>query len=93
MGIISFLIFGLLAGIVAKLIIPGKQPGGIIITTLIGVVGSVAAGWVVSAVTDHSIARGWHWSSFIAAVIGALVLLLIWGAITGHTDRNKPRRR
>ena len=79
MHIIWMLIIGLVIGALAKLIMPGKDPGGIIITSLIGVAGSLIAGMV-----GH--AAGWYPegapAGFIASVIGAIVLLAIYRAFT-----------
>src|SRR3546814_4230226 len=74
MSIIGTLIIGLLAGIIAKLLMPGRDPGGFIITMLLGVVGAFAATWLGQAI-------GWYEqgevAGFIGAVIGALILLKI----------------
>ncbi len=75
MEIVTMLVIGLLVGIIAKFLLPGDDPGGIIVTTLIGIAGSFAAGYVGRA-------AGWFTPgqpvSFIASVIGAIVLLLIY---------------
>ena len=80
MGFIWMLIVGLIAGALAKLIMPGKQGGGIIVTMLLGVVGSFVAGALGRAV-------GWYRSpdqgpGIIAATVGALVVLAIYGMVT-----------
>jgi uncharacterized membrane protein YeaQ/YmgE (transglycosylase-associated protein family) len=81
MHILWMLIIGLVVGALAKLIMPGKDPGGIIITMLIGVAGSLLAGLL-----GH--AAGWYGPSqsagFIASVIGSLVLLAIYRLIIGR---------
>jgi uncharacterized membrane protein YeaQ/YmgE (transglycosylase-associated protein family) len=78
MDILVMLIIGLLVGIVAKLLLPGDDPGGIIVTSLLGIAGALAAGWLGRAV-------GWYGpgqpAGFIAAVLGAIVLLLIYRAL------------
>jgi uncharacterized membrane protein YeaQ/YmgE (transglycosylase-associated protein family) len=75
MEIVTMLIIGLLVGIVAKFLMPGDDPGGIIVTTLIGIAGSFAAGYLGRA-------AGWYAPgqpvSFIASVLGAIVLLLVY---------------
>lgn len=72
---IGAIIIGFLAGIVAKLIMPGKDPGGFIITTILGIIGAVVATWLGQAV-------GWYGegeaAGFIGAVVGAIVLLAIY---------------
>jgi len=68
-------IIGLVIGIVAKLIMPGKDPGGIIVTMLLGIAGSLLAGWLGRAV-------GWYRegqsAGFIMSVVGAIILLIIY---------------
>jgi uncharacterized membrane protein YeaQ/YmgE (transglycosylase-associated protein family) len=83
MGFISFLILGIIGGGIAKLILPGKN-GGWLSTVIIGVLGALLAGWVTSFFTGENLldANGfWSWKSWIAAIIGALVVSFIWGAI------------
>lgn len=75
MEIFIMLIIGLLVGIVAKFLLPGDDPGGLIVTTLLGIAGSFAAGYIGRA-------AGWYEPgepvSFIASVLGAIVLLLVY---------------
>jgi uncharacterized membrane protein YeaQ/YmgE (transglycosylase-associated protein family) len=79
---IGAIVIGLLAGIVAKLIMPGKDPGGFIITTLLGVVGAVVATWIGQAI-------GWYRpgeaAGFIGAVVGAIILLVLYRMVRGRT--------
>ncbi len=77
MGILAWIVFGLLAGAIAKFILPGSDPGGIIVTMLIGVVGGVLGGWISSAFGGSGVS-GFNLSSFVWAVIGTLVLLLVY---------------
>jgi uncharacterized membrane protein YeaQ/YmgE (transglycosylase-associated protein family) len=87
MGIIGWILLGLLAGVIARLILPGEQPGGIVVTTLIGVAGALIAGFVAQAIGfGDPIDEFFDLSTWIAAIIGAVVLLLIWGAIAGRRD-------
>ncbi len=75
------LIIGLVVGALAKLIMPGKDPGGIIVTMLIGIVGALLAGFLGRAI-------GWYRegepAGFIASVIGAILLLAIYRMVTGR---------
>mgnify|MGYP001218805057 CR=1 FL=1 len=75
MGIIITIIIGLLAGIVAKLLMPGRDPGGFIITILLGIAGALVATWLGRAI-------GWYGpndaAGFIGAVVGAIILLVIY---------------
>lgn len=74
MGILTWIVFGLLAGVVAKVIMPGKDPGGWIITILIGIAGAVVGGWIGTQLGFGSVS-GFNLKSFGIAVGGALLLL------------------
>ena len=82
MGIIAFLILGLIAGAIAKAILPGRQGGGILITMLLGVVGALLGGWIGSAIFGVGLANFWSLQTWIVAIIGSLIVLGINGAIT-----------
>lgn len=86
MGIITWIIFGLIAGIIAKLIMPGRDPGGFIVTTLLGIVGAVIGGWIGSALGFGSVST-FDLRSLFVAVIGAIVLLLIYRMVRGRSTR------
>lgn len=75
MGIIWTLIIGLLAGIVAKLLMPGRDPGGFIVTMLLGVAGAFVATWLGQAVGWYQAGEG---AGFIGAVVGAVILLIVY---------------
>ena len=77
MGIISWIILGLVVGIIAKFLMPGKDPGGIIITILLGVAGAIGGGYVSSAIGFGRV-TGFDLRSLIIAVCGSLVLLIIY---------------
>ncbi len=87
MGIIAWIIFGFIVGLIARAIVPGRQSMGFVMTTLLGVAGSIIGGLVASAIWGHGGAGQFQSSGFIGSIIGAIVLLLIGGAVTG------PRRR
>ena len=90
MGIIGWIVLGLLAGLIARALLPGEQPGGIIVTTLVGVAGALIAGFIAQAIGfGDPIDEFFDWSTWIAAIIGAVVLLLIWQAIAGETGRRR----
>jgi len=80
MEILGVLIIGLLAGIVAKLLMPGRDPGGFIITTVLGVVGAFVATWLGNA-------SGWYRpgeaAGFLGAVVGAIIILALYRLIRG----------
>jgi uncharacterized membrane protein YeaQ/YmgE (transglycosylase-associated protein family) len=75
MGIIWTLIIGLLAGIVAKFLMPGKDPGGFFITMALGVAGAFVASYLGQAVGWYQAGEG---AGFIGAIVGAIILLLIY---------------
>jgi uncharacterized membrane protein YeaQ/YmgE (transglycosylase-associated protein family) len=89
-GIIGWIVLGLLAGLIARALLPGEQPGGIIVTVLVGVAGALIAGFIAQAIGfGDPIDEFFDWSTWIAAIIGAVVLLLIWQAIAGETGRRR----
>jgi uncharacterized membrane protein YeaQ/YmgE (transglycosylase-associated protein family) len=89
MGIIAFLILGLLAGAIAKAIMPGDDPGGIIVTMIIGVVGALLGGFLAAALFNaHPLDNFFDLSTWITAIIGSLVLLAIYRLVTGHSSRH-----
>jgi uncharacterized membrane protein YeaQ/YmgE (transglycosylase-associated protein family) len=77
MGWLSWVLFGLIAGIVAKFIMPGRDPGGFVITILLGIAGAFVGGWLATQLGLGSI-TGFDIRSFIIAVIGALILLFAY---------------
>jgi uncharacterized membrane protein YeaQ/YmgE (transglycosylase-associated protein family) len=90
MGIIGWIILGLLAGFLAKAILPGDDPGGLIVTTLIGVLGALGGGFIAQAIGfGDPIDEFFDFSTWLAAIIGAIVLLLIWRAVSGQRRRTR----
>jgi uncharacterized membrane protein YeaQ/YmgE (transglycosylase-associated protein family) len=81
MGIIWTLIIGLLAGIVAKLLMPGRDPGGFIITILLGIAGAFVATWLGQAMGWYRAGEG---AGFIGAVVGAVILLITYRVIVAR---------
>nr|WSX47862.1 GlsB/YeaQ/YmgE family stress response membrane protein [Streptomyces sp. NBC_00974] len=76
MGILAWILIGLFAGIIAKMLMPGKDPGGIIITILIGIAGGLLGGWLGKVIFGvDSIDGFFEISTWIAAIVGSLVLL------------------
>ncbi len=82
MGFIGWIVLGLIAGAIAKAIMPGEQGGGWLVTLLLGVVGAVVGGWIGSAVFGVGIEEFWSLSTWLLAIGGALIVLLIWGLVT-----------
>jgi uncharacterized membrane protein YeaQ/YmgE (transglycosylase-associated protein family) len=79
MGIIGWILLGLLAGIIAKALLPGDDPGGFIITTLIGIAGALIGGFLAGVFgLGDPIDEFFDISTWIAAIIGAIVLLFLY---------------
>jgi uncharacterized membrane protein YeaQ/YmgE (transglycosylase-associated protein family) len=84
-GIIAFLILGLLAGAIAKALVPGDDPGGIIITMVIGVAGALLGGFLAGALFDKDpMDEFFDLSTWLTAIVGAIILLLIYRAVAGR---------
>lgn len=81
MSILWTILIGLIVGIVAKFLMPGRDPGGFVITALIGIVGSVIATYLGQALGFY---RPGQSAGFIAAVIGSIILLLLYRMVTGR---------
>ncbi|MES1931238.1 transglycosylase-associated protein [Salinisphaera shabanensis T35B1] len=80
MGIIAWIIFGLIAGAIAKLIMPGKDPGGIIVTIVIGILGAVLGGFIATALGMGTVS-GFNLGSFVIAILGAILLLWLYRVV------------
>ncbi|KEY58071.1 GlsB/YeaQ/YmgE family stress response membrane protein [Serratia sp. DD3] len=78
MGIISWIIFGLIAGFLAKWIMPGKDEGGLIMTIILGVVGAVVGGFISTRFFQMGGVDGFNIGSFAVAVVGALIVLFVY---------------
>jgi uncharacterized membrane protein YeaQ/YmgE (transglycosylase-associated protein family) len=87
MGFFAFLILGLIAGAIAKAILPGRQGGGILVTLLLGVVGAILGGWIGSALFGVGINEFFSLSTWLLAIGGAIVVLLVYGLITRRSVR------
>ena len=84
MGFIGFLILGLLAGAIAKLILPGKQGGGWFITLILGVVGALLGGWLGGLIFGVNLNEFFSLSTWALAIGGSIIVLLIYGLIVGR---------
>lgn len=82
MGILSWIVLGLVAGGLAKLLMPGKDPGGCFLTMILGIVGAVVGGWIGSMLGFGSVEQ-FDFRSLLIAVFGAVVLLLILRLVRG----------
>jgi uncharacterized membrane protein YeaQ/YmgE (transglycosylase-associated protein family) len=85
MGIIAFIILGLLAGMIAKAIMPGDDPGGIIVTTIIGIAGALIGGFLAAALFGaHPLDKFFDLSTWVTAIVGSIILLAIYRAVVGN---------
>ncbi|KUL36807.1 hypothetical protein ADL22_23135 [Streptomyces sp. NRRL F-4489] len=85
MGIIAWAVIGLIAGAIAKALMPGKDPGGCFITMLIGIGGGLLGGWLGKVIFGvHSINGFFHLSTWIAAIIGSVILLILYRLTLGR---------
>ena len=86
MGVISWIVLGLIAGLLAKWIMPGKQAGGIIVTIGLGIVGAILGGYV-STLFGFGTVSGLNVGSILIAVVGSLLLLAVWRGGRAVTSR------
>jgi uncharacterized membrane protein YeaQ/YmgE (transglycosylase-associated protein family) len=92
MGIIGWIILGLLAGVIAKAVLPGDDPGGIIITTLIGVAGAFLGGLIAKALGfGDPIDEFFDFSTWLGAIIGSVLLLLAYRLVVGGMSKSRGR--
>jgi uncharacterized membrane protein YeaQ/YmgE (transglycosylase-associated protein family) len=85
MGIVGWILLGLLAGLLAKAIVPGADRAGIVLTTLLGVAGALLGGFVATALGwGDPIDEFFDLSTWVAAIAGAAIILVVWDAIRGR---------
>ncbi|MDJ0339772.1 GlsB/YeaQ/YmgE family stress response membrane protein [Cryobacterium sp. PH31-O1] len=84
MSFLGFLLLGLIAGAIAKAILPGRQGGGWFITLLLGVVGALLGGWLGGLLFNVNLQEFFSVTTWILAIVGSLIVLLIYGAITNR---------
>lgn len=82
MTFIGWIILGLLAGAIAKAIMPGQQGGGWLATLVLGVVGALVGGWIGSAIFNVGLNEFFDLSTWLLAILGSLVVLAVWGFLT-----------
>ncbi len=87
MGFFAFLILGLIAGAIAKAILPGTQGGGWIITLILGVVGAFLGGWLGSLIFGTGLQEFFSLQTWLLAIGGAIIVLLVYGMITKRSVR------
>ena len=97
MGIIAWIVLGLIAGLIANMLIPGRRSQGLLLTCVIGIVGALLGGWVATRLFHiHSLQGFFNLSTWVTAVVGAAVLLLAYHLFTqqsGRSGRSSRTRR
>jgi uncharacterized membrane protein YeaQ/YmgE (transglycosylase-associated protein family) len=84
-GIIGWIVLGLLAGLIAKAILPGAESAGLIVTTLLGIAGGLLGGFLATALGfGDPIDEFFDLSTWVAAVLGSLLILVVWNALRGR---------
>jgi uncharacterized membrane protein YeaQ/YmgE (transglycosylase-associated protein family) len=83
-AIIGWIIFGLIAGAIAKLIMPGKDPGGFFMTAVLGIAGALVGGFIGRMLWGSSGVDSWSIGSFALAICGSILLLLVYRMIVGR---------
>ena len=90
MGLLTWIILGAIAGVIAKWIMPGDDPGGIIVTILLGIAGALIGGFIASAIGLGGM-EGLTIGSIIIAILGAILLLFLYRLVTGNRRHAGPR--
>ncbi|WP_327682638.1 GlsB/YeaQ/YmgE family stress response membrane protein [Kitasatospora sp. NBC_00458] len=86
MSFVAWIVLGLVAGALAKLLLPGRDPGGLVVTTLIGVAGSFVGGWISARFLHRPVtAQFFDLTTWASAIGGALVLLVLYRIFFGHS--------
>ncbi|SHG09484.1 GlsB/YeaQ/YmgE family stress response membrane protein [Streptoalloteichus hindustanus] len=83
MGIIGWIVLGLLAGALAKAIMPGRDPGGILVTMLLGIVGAFVGGFIGRLIFNTDLGQFFDLRTWLLAILGSIVVLAIYRAVTG----------
>ncbi|KUH40004.1 MULTISPECIES: GlsB/YeaQ/YmgE family stress response membrane protein [Streptomyces] len=90
MGIIAWILIGLAAGLIAKALMPGRDPGGLLITMLIGIAGGLLGGWLGKVLFGvDSIDGFFDLSTWVAAVVGSVILLAVYRMLTGARSTHR----
>jgi uncharacterized membrane protein YeaQ/YmgE (transglycosylase-associated protein family) len=83
MGIIAWIILGFVAGLIAKAVLKGPAPGGLIVTTLLGIAGALLGGFIARALDLGDIGDFWDLETWVIAIAGSILVLFAWRALTG----------
>lgn len=87
-GIIGFILIGLVVGVLARLLLPGKDPIGIIATIVVGIVGALIGGYLVGSVFNND-TQGVDWVDFVGAIVVSMLLLFLYRKMTYGRDTHR----
>ncbi len=87
MGILGWIVLGLIAGAIAKAIMPGSQGGGWLATLVLGVVGAILGGFLGSLLFNRPLGEFWSLYTWAMAIVGALIVLAVWGFIKSRSAK------
>jgi uncharacterized membrane protein YeaQ/YmgE (transglycosylase-associated protein family) len=87
MSILGWIVVGLIAGWLAKMVVPGREPGGFLATTAIGIVGAVIGGFIWNTMFNQAGATGFNLGSILVAFVGSVILLVLYHAVTNNRSR------
>lgn len=94
MSIIAWIVLGLAAGLLANMLVPGKRSQGLILTCLIGIAGALGGGWVATKLFHiHTLHGFFNLSTWLTAIAGAAVLLLVFHLVSGRSGHSRRSRR
>jgi uncharacterized membrane protein YeaQ/YmgE (transglycosylase-associated protein family) len=94
MGIIAWIVLGLVAGLIANMLIPGRRSQGLILTCVIGIIGALAGGWVATRLFHvHTLNGFFNLSTWLTAIVGAAILLLIFHLISERSSSSRRSTR
>ncbi|WP_026535733.1 GlsB/YeaQ/YmgE family stress response membrane protein [Arthrobacter sp. H14] len=86
MGIMAWIILGLIVGVIVKMVMPGRVGGGWIGSLILGVVGALVGGWIGSALFGQGVSSFFDLGSWIMAIVGGLLVAFVYGAVTGRKN-------
>ncbi|WP_019146995.1 GlsB/YeaQ/YmgE family stress response membrane protein [Timonella senegalensis] len=84
MSFIAWILIGLIMGAIARAVLPGRADGGWVVTLVVGVIGAIVGGWIASMVGSSSNNGFFDLKTWIFAFLGSLVVLFVWGAVSGN---------
>ncbi|MFC0432898.1 GlsB/YeaQ/YmgE family stress response membrane protein [Kutzneria buriramensis] len=87
MGVIGWIVLGLIVGIIAKAIMPGRDGGGIILTAVLGIVGGFVGGFIGKAIFQTDLGGFFDLRTWLLAILGAVIVLAIFRLVTGRRSR------